>query len=63
MIHQVLKAGTLQETKGYDLVEHVKREAALRWCAAVNGDGGYGQWSYAVARRPEEVGTCISMLT
>ncbi|HSN73629.1 MAG TPA: hypothetical protein VL334_00905 [Anaerolineae bacterium] len=49
------------ETKGYDPLEHVKREAALRWYAAVNGDGGYGRWSYAVVRRPEEVTACISM--
>jgi len=48
------------ETKGYDPLEHVKREAALRWCAAVSGDGGYGQWSYAVARRPEDVAACIT---
>ena len=33
----------------------VKTQAALRWVNAVNTDGSYGQWHYAVARKPEEV--------
>lgn len=61
LIRQVLEAGTLQEAQGYGPLEHVKREAALRWWAAVNGDGGYGQRSYAVARRPEAVAACITV--
>ena len=43
------------ETKGYDPLEEVKRAAADRWVSAVNADGRYGRWQYAVARRPEEV--------
>ncbi len=43
------------ETKGYDPLEEVKREAAIRWVNAVNADGMYGHWQYAVARKPEEV--------
>jgi type III restriction enzyme len=33
----------------------VKAQAALRWVNAVNADGSYGHWHYAVARKPEEV--------
>jgi type III restriction enzyme len=43
------------ETKGYDPLEEVKRAAAERWVAAVNADGTYGRWKYAVAKKPEEV--------
>ena len=43
------------ETKGFDPLEEVKRAAALRWVAAVNADGRYGQWEYHICRRPEEV--------
>ncbi len=38
------------ETKGYDPLEEVKRAAAERWVAAVNADGSYGRWEYALAR-------------
>jgi type III restriction enzyme len=37
----------------------VKAQAAMRWVSAVNADGSYGQWYYAVARKPEEVRTRI----
>ena len=43
------------ETKGYDTLAHVKAQAAQRWVAAINADGQYGRWHYAVAYRPEEV--------
>jgi type III restriction enzyme len=43
------------ETKGYDPLAQVKAQAAKRWVAAVNADGQYGRWHYAVATRPEEV--------
>lgn len=59
LIRQVLEAGTLEETKSYDPLAQVKREAALRWCAAVNGDDGNGKWSDAIARRSEEVRSLI----
>lgn len=39
------------ETKGYDDSAEVKRQAAERWCAAVNADGQYGAWSYAMVRK------------
>jgi type III restriction enzyme len=43
------------ETKGYDPLDEVKEAAARRWCAAVNADGRYGTWSFAMARRMEDV--------
>lgn len=43
------------ETKGYDEREAVKRAAAQRWVDAVNAEGSFGSWSYAVARNPNEV--------
>jgi type III restriction enzyme len=39
------------ETKGYDPSEEVKRAAAERWVAAVNADGTYGPWHYAMAKK------------
>ena len=43
------------ETKGYDLLEEVKRAAAERWVSAVNADGNYGKWRYAVAKKVSDV--------
>ena len=43
------------ETKGFDPLEEVKSQAADRWVRAVNADGRFGQWSYAVAKSPEVV--------
>ena len=43
------------ETKGFDPIMEVKTQAALRWVNAVNADGRYGQWRYAIAKKPEEV--------
>lgn len=43
------------ETKGYDPKEEIKRQAAERWCAAVNTDGTYGRWDYRIVRKPEDV--------
>jgi type III restriction enzyme len=47
------------ETKGFDPLEGVKRAAAERWVKAVNSDGQFGHWQYAVVRRPEEVTACL----
>lgn len=43
------------ETKGYDPLDEVKAAAAERWCAAVNADGRYGHWRFAMARKMEDV--------
>ncbi len=47
------------ETKGYDPLEEVKRGAAERWTAAVNVDGTYGHWQYAIAKKVTEIGAII----
>lgn len=43
------------ETKGYDPLEEVKHAAAERWVSAVNADGTFGQWEYAIAKKVSEV--------
>ena len=43
------------ETKGYDPLEDVKRAAAERWVAAVNADGSYGRWRYALVKKVPDV--------
>jgi type III restriction enzyme len=47
------------ETKGYDPLEEVKVAAARRWVDAVNADGSFGRWSYAIARNPNDVPSLI----
>jgi type III restriction enzyme len=36
------------ETKGHDPLEDVKAQAAQRWVDAVNADGSFGEWLYAI---------------
>ena len=48
------------ETKGFDPLEDVKRAAAERWVAAVNADGTYGLWRYALAKKPSELPELVS---
>lgn len=43
------------ETKGFDHLGDVKAAAAERWVSAVNADGAFGRWSYATARKVDEV--------
>jgi type III restriction enzyme len=43
------------ETKGFDPLEEVKRQAAERWVNAVNTDGHFGTWSYALVKSLEAV--------
>jgi type III restriction enzyme len=50
------------ETKGYDELEQVKREAAERWVNAINADGKFGRWHYAIARKPTETAKIISQI-
>ena len=47
------------ETKGFDDLADIKAQAALRWVNAVNADGKFGTWGYALAKKPEEVATKI----
>ena len=43
------------ETKGFDPLLDVKTAAAARWVAAVNAEGSYGQWRYAVVEKLDEI--------
>jgi len=47
------------ETKGFDPLDEIKKAAAERWVAAVNADGTYGHWAYAIARRPDSIPAAI----
>ena len=48
-------AHLIVETKGFDDLAEVKAAAAQRWVSAVNADGTFGQWTYAMARKVEDV--------
>jgi type III restriction enzyme len=43
------------ETKGYDELQHIKEQAARRWVAAVNADGSFGEWRYALVSNGNEI--------
>ena len=45
----------LNVTKGFDPLAEVKAAAARRWVNAVNVEGSYGRWDYAVVRKPEDI--------
>ncbi len=47
------------ETKGYDPLKEIKEQAALRWVSAVNSEGTFGHWTYAMVSRPEDVPEAI----
>ena len=49
------------ETKGVDPLDEIKQAAARRWTAAVNADGRFGHWSYAVAHDMSDVSYLISV--
>ncbi len=48
------------ETKGYDPLEEVKSQAAQRWVRAVNANGGFGTWDYAMVSDMGKVGEAVS---
>jgi type III restriction enzyme len=48
------------ETKGYDLLQDVKEQAALRWLRAVNGTGSFGHWAYAMVTDIANVDEAVS---
>jgi type III restriction enzyme len=43
------------ETKGYDPLKDVKRQAAERWVAAVNADGRFGRWRYQLIEKISDI--------
>ncbi len=51
------------ETKGYDLLEQVKADAARRWVNAVNASGHFGHWEYVICRKPTEVNTALGSVS
>ncbi len=50
------------ETKGYDPLKDVKRQAAERWVAAVNADGRFGLWRYELVEKLSDVPLRIAAL-
>jgi type III restriction enzyme len=50
----------IAETKGFDELEEVKREAAERWVNAVNVEGSFGRWCYKVAKQVSDIPRLIS---
>lgn len=51
------------ETKGFDELADVKAAAAERWVTAVNADGTFGVWRYAMARKVVEVRDILDRFT
>jgi len=51
------------ETKGYDELEDLKRGAVERWVRAVNSEGSFGTWRYAIAKSVPEVPKILSAST
>ena len=47
------------EIKGYDPLKEVKSQAAERWVRAVNADGGFGVWDYALVSDVGKVGEVV----
>ena len=47
------------EIKGYDPLTEVKAQAAERWVRAVNADGGFGVWGYALVSDVGQVGEAV----
>lgn len=48
------------ETKGQDTdQDKTKREFLDQWVQAVNAHGGFGSWSWAVARKPGEIAVIL----
>ena len=47
------------ETKGLDTLEEAKKAAPERWVAAVNADGSYGRWEYAITKKMTDVNNIV----
>jgi len=50
------------ETKGYDVRKEIKAQAARRWVDAVNAEGSYGVWEYAVVESVGEIDPVLHRL-
>jgi type III restriction enzyme len=53
----------LEAKGGRDEKSEVKEQAAQRWVAAVNADGRYGEWRYAIARDMNAVPSILTAAT
>jgi type III restriction enzyme len=51
------------ETKGYDPVKDVKRQAAERWVGAVNADGRFGRWRYELIEKISDVAARLNAMS
>jgi type III restriction enzyme len=52
----------LEAKGGRDEKSDVKEQAARRWVAAVNADGRYGEWLYAISRNMNEIPALLEVL-
>ena len=52
-------AQLILEPKGYDPKKYIKQNAANRWINAVNADGKYGRWHYAMIEKSEDINAKI----
>ncbi len=50
------------ETKGFDPLADIKRQAAERWTSAVTAEGSYGIWRYVMVKTPAEVRTVLDRI-
>lgn len=50
------------ETKGYDPLKDVKRQAAERWIGAVNADGKHGRWRYELIEKVSDIDARLTQL-
>jgi len=53
-------AHLILEVKGYDPLEGIKRDAAVRWVNAVNADRRYGRWGYAVVKKVADIDRVVT---
>lgn len=51
------------EPKGHDLLEDVKKQAAERWVRAVNAEGSFGEWRYALSHAMNEIPALLDELS
>jgi type III restriction enzyme len=50
------------ETKGYDPLKEVKRQAAERWISAVNAEGRFGHWRYLMIEKISDISGKLTAL-